>query len=699
MKTTLAFAAWLAIVPLVRAQDAKRAFEIADYYRTAFVGVPEVSPDGGLVAFSVRRYDFEGQATWSNIWVMAADGSNLRQMTTGKSSDGGPKFSPDGRTLLFSRGGQLWTIPVDGGDSRQLTDFPPGVSDPVWSPDGRFIAVSAEVYAECGADPDCNRERAEKAAKSKLAVHVADELLYRHWTSWRDGKYTHVLLLDAHSGEVLRDLTPGAWDSPTFSLGGDRGYAFAPDSSELCFVSNRDQNQAESTNADLWVVSLPGESGASSAATPRNLTAANHGWDGAPLYSPDGSRIAFISQATPRYESDLRRLAVLDRASGAVSYVTDRSNFDDMVDDVRWAPDGSALLFQGERHGRNPLFSVAAEGGEVHEVHRHASINGWELVGGTDSIVYTRRSVGEPHEIFRFDGEQPRRLTHFNAELEAEVDIRPVEELWVDGDGDTKVHVFLVKPHGFDPEKKYPLILNVHGGPQGQWTDGYRGDWQVYPGKGYVVAFPNPTGSTGYGQDFTDGIACDWGGRVYRDLMKVTDALEELPYVDANRMGAMGWSYGGYMMMWFQGHTDRFKAIAAMMGLFDLTSFYGATEELWFPEKDLCGTPWTSEHYRKWSPSQYVENFKTPSLIITGELDYRVPYTQSLMYFTALQKQSIPSRLIVFPGAGHWPGWREMTFYYNAHLDFFHEWLGGDPAPYDVLEHAAEGVPARVKSN
>jgi dipeptidyl aminopeptidase/acylaminoacyl peptidase len=265
--------------------------------------------------------------------------------------------------------------------------------------------------------------------------------------------------------------------------------------------------------------------------------------------------------------------------------------------------------------------------------------------------------------------------------------------MWVETGEGPPVHVFVVKPHGFDAEQRYPLILNVHGGPQSQWTDGFRGDWQVYPGKGYVVAFANPTGSTGYGQDVTDAIACDWGGRVFRDLMHVTDALEELPYVDPERIGAMGWSFGGYMTMWFQGQTDRFEAIASMMGLYDLDSFYGTTEEVWFPEKDLCGAPWDSEEYERWSPANHAQNFKTPALVVTGELDYRVPYTQSLDYYTALQKMDVPSRLIVFPKAGHWPAWHEMAFYYNAHLDFFHQWLGGEPAPWDVVEYAARGKP------
>jgi dipeptidyl aminopeptidase/acylaminoacyl peptidase len=277
-------------------------------------------------------------------------------------------------------------------------------------------------------------------------------------------------------------------------------------------------------------------------------------------------------------------------------------------------------------------------------------------------------------------------MTRFNAELVSEVDVRTPEEMWVQGAGDYKVHIFIIKPHGFDPNRKYPLILNVHGGPQSQWMDTYRGDWQVYPGKGYVVAFANPTGSTGYGQQFTAAISKDWGGRVFQDLMLVTDALEQLPYVDKERMGSMGWSYGGYMMMWFEGHTHRFKASAAMMGVYDLVSFFGATEELWFPEWDLGGTPWNSEHYKKWSPSEYVKNFKTPCLVIAGELDYRVPYTQSLQFFTALQRMGVPSKLVVYENAGHWPSWKEMVFYYNAHLEWFHKWLGGEPAPYDGVK-------------
>ena len=424
--------------------------------------------------------------------------------------------------------------------------------------------------------------------------------------------------------------------------------------------------------------------------TAKNITNDNHGWDGAPLYSPDGKSIAFISQATPAYESDLKRLAIYDREARKISYLTSRESFDDWVNDMRWTKDSSALVFQADSRGRTPLFRIARSGGKPEQVLVHGNINGFELADGGLGAVFTARTIGEPPEIFRarLGAHDETRLTRMNAALEAEIDFRPGEELWVDGEGGSKIQCFVVKPHGFDAAKKYPLILNVHGGPQSQWTDAFRGDWQIYPAKGYVVAFANPTGSTGFGQAYTDGIVADYGGRVFRDLMKVADALEKLAFVDKDRMGLMGWSYGGYMSMWIEGHTDRFKCNAAMMGIFDLAAFYGSTEELWFPEHDLKGTPWTSDQYAKWSPSSAVKSFKTPALVITGELDYRCPYTQSLAYYTALQKMNVPSRLIVFPSAGHWPAWHEMAFYYDAHLDFFHQYLGGEPAPYDVKEHA-----------
>jgi dipeptidyl aminopeptidase/acylaminoacyl peptidase len=361
-------------------------------------------------------------------------------------------------------------------------------------------------------------------------------------------------------------------------------------------------------------------------------------------------------------------------------------SFRNWIEDFEWSPDSRSIFFSGPVEGQMPVHRIDLASRAITRILEDKTIDQFDISGEPVRMAYTRRATGSPSEIFRADLRAGKpsivQLTHVNDAVVEEVDIRPAEPLWVEGAAGAKIHVFIVKPHGFDPGRKYPLILNVHGGPQQQWSDGFRGDWQVYPGSGYVVAFANPHGSTGYGQDFTAQISSDWGGRVFEDLMRVTDALEKLPYVDRDRMGAMGWSYGGYMMNWIEGHTTRFKALASMMGLYNLKSFYGATEELWFPEWDLKGQPWNSELYEKLSPDSYVRNFKTPCLIISGERDYRVPYTQSLEFFTALQKRNVPSRLIIYSNAGHWPSWHEMALYYTAHLEWFHKYLGGNAPPW-----------------
>lgn len=681
------------LVPVAAAYAQKRAFTIEDLYRIKSVSDIHVSPDGKSVIYVVTTPDLARAKRASRVWMMDIDGKNNRQLTEGESNVSSPVFSPDGKWIAFisSKGGSanLYVMPRAGGEWRQVTNISTGVSDPLWSPDGKWIAFSTDVYPECGGDDDCNKKIAERWEKGSLKAHMADGLLYRHWTAWRDGTRTHIFLANVATGDA-KDLTPGQFDAPTFQLGGPLQYDFSPDGKELAYVSNHDKQLASSTNNDLWVISLTDKD-----ARPRNITASNPAYDGSPKYSPDGRFIAYRMQKQPGYESDLFRIALYDRASGGSKVLTE--SFRNWVDEFTWSDDSRSIYFSGPVEGQNPVYRLDLATGATVQLIIDKTIDAFEFAPGEKRVVYIKRSVGEPAEIFSSaiaEGKaaQPVRLTRINEAVANEVDIRPAESLWVAGSGGKKIHVFIVKPHNFDPSKKYPLILNVHGGPQSQWADAFRGDWQVYPGAGYVVAFPNPHGSTGYGQDFTAQISGDWGGRVYEDLMKVTDHLEKLPYVDGARMGAMGWSYGGYMMMWFEGHTDRFKTIASMMGIYDLRSFYGATEELWFPEWDLKGQPWNSNLFEKWSPSNYVKNFKTPCLVISGERDYRVPYTQSLQFYTALQKMNVPSRLIIYSNAGHWPSWYEMALYYTAHLEWFHQYLGGGGPPWTTEQFLRNSV-------
>ena len=661
---------------------AKRAFSIEDLYRYRHVEDMHLSPDGRTIVLTLAAYDLGKAKRSSHIWLMDADGGNARQFTFGDANESLPIFSPDSKWIAFVRGtgdeDEIYIIPVNGGGARKLTNVSTGVSDPLWSPDGKSIAFSSDVYPECGADDACNKKINDGWTKGPLHAHMATSLLYRHWTEWKDGQRTHVLLADVPSGAV-RDLTPGDFDSPRYQLGGALQYDFSPDSKELAVDSDHGKNLESSTNSDLWIVSVNGSQ------PPRDVTASNPSFDGNPKYSPDGKYIAYLMQKQPGYESDLFRLALYDRASGTSRVLT--GSFRNWVQDFEWASDSKSLYFDAPVEGDNPIFQVTLDTGAIQKVLVDKTIDSFDLSPDNRRMVYVQRSVGTVAEVFAVDlaggtASAPQRRSHFNDDFMNEVDVRPAERMWVTGAGGAKIEVFIVRPHDFDPSKKYPLILNVHGGPQSQWADAFRGDWQVYPGAGYVVAFANPHGSTGYGQDFTSEISGDWGGEVFEDLMKVTDELAKLPYVDPNRMGAMGWSYGGYMMDWFEGHTDRFKAIASMMGVFDLRSMYGSTEELWFPEWEFKGQPWNSPDYDKWSPSSYVKNFKMPCMVISGERDYRVPYTQSLEFFTSLQKMNVPSKLFIYSRAGHWPSWYEMALYYTAHLEWFHGYLGGDAPPW-----------------
>jgi len=653
----------------------KRAVAIEDICRLKGVSGLSLSPDGGKLLVQVSEQDFRASKLSSNIWLINTATGECRQMTHSDKANFSPFWSKDGGTVYFGStreaGLQLWCMGANGGEPKRLTSFSPGVGSPKLLPSGNQVVFTASVFPEAGADAAKNAELMEKLESGPVQAHMADGLLERHWDSWRDFQYAH--LFRATFGGGVEALTSGKTDFPAY---GQR-FDVSPDGREICAATNIDAVQAVSTNQDLFLVSLDGDR------KPRQVTF-NKAFDGDPAYSPDGKWIAYRLQRRPGAESDRFRLAVLDRATMKERVLTE--SIDNWVEKPVWAPDSKSIYFTVQEKGRTPLCRVDLATGRVSRVLEGRAIREYAVSPDQKTVYFTSTTVGRPVELYSLDvaSKSVKQLTKFNDALLGEVDFRPAEEMWVKGAAGKDIHVFIVKPHGFDPAKKYPLIMNVHGGPQMQWMDSFRGDWQVYPGAGYVVAFPNPHGSTGYGQEFTDAISGDWNGKVMTDILSVAESLSKLPYVDQERMGAMGWSWGGYAMMWLEGQKTPFKALAAMMGVYDLRSMHGATEELWFPQEDIPGTPWGNPGvYEERTPSNYVKNYKTPCLVITGERDYRVPYTQSLHFFTDLQLMKVPSRLIVFKNDGHWPDeLKSMPVYYNSHIEWFHQWLGGGQAPW-----------------
>lgn len=658
LRTWILLAVLILATGPVRAQQ-KRPLSFDDLMAIDRISEPMVSPDGEWVAYTVAKADVTANRLTRNIWIVSTNGtSEPRQITRG-GSDGRPRWSPDNKRLAFvsSRGGteQIYLLSLNGGEGDPLTALSTGAGNEQWSPDGQWIEFTSAVYPDCH-DDACNRQRDEAREKDPVKARIYDHLLFRHWTHWSDGKRSHLFVIAA-SGGAPRDLTPGAdYDVPPDERGDAADIAFSPDSKELCFTAITDRPEATTTNADLFTVSLTG-------GEPRRITT-NLGFDGHPIYSPDGHSIAYHAQLVAGYESDRWRLMLYDRTTQQRTNLTE--NFDRSVQEPLWSPDGRRIYFVAEDQAEQPIYAVdIASGGTPHPIAPASYNSELSVSADGNTLAFTRSSVTMPSEIFiaHPDGAHATQLTHHNAGLLSKVEMNSPEPFWFEGADAARVEGFLIRPPHFDASKKYPLLLLVHGGPQGSWADdwGYRWNEELFASPGYVAVMINPRGSTGYGQKFVDGIRDDWGGKVYDDLMKGTDyALAHYPFIDASRTAAAGGSYGGYMMDWFATHTGRFKALISHAGPYDNVSMYGGTEELWFVEHDLAGVPWSNpESYSKWSPSTYageLGKFKTPTLVIAGEMDYRVPYTQSLEFFTDLQRQNVPSKLLIFPDEGHWVG-------------------------------------------
>lgn len=656
----------------------EHSFAITDLLKVRRVADPQVSPKGDLVAYTITDINKEANRGVAQIYVVPIGGGESRQLTNGSQASS-PRWSHDGSRIAFVRDDQIWTMDVSGKALKQVTTISTGAGDPVWSPDGHWLAFASDVYPDCK-DDACNKKHAEDAAQSKVKAHVAERLLYRHWKAWKDGQRTHVFVVSTEGGEA-RDLTPGDYDAPPFSLGGPTDYAFSPDSKDLAYASNHDKVEAASTNGDIWLVPINGGSGGPA----RNITEANHGYDGSPQFSPDGRFIAYRSQTTPGFEADRFRLMLYNRQTSKAQSITE--SLDSSVDEFTFAPDSQSIYLCAEEQGRSPVYTVSINGGPVKKVLTEGGVHGdVHVTPDGKTLVFSRSSMTKPSEIYGTDADGEGRvtaLTKTNDALMAPFNLRMAEDFtWIGAQG-TKVGGWIIQPADFKLNKKYPLVVLIHGGPQGAWNDnwGYRWNPQIYANAGYIVFMPNPRGSTGYGQQFENEISGDWGGKAFVDIMNGVAQVATKSYVDKDRIGAAGASYGGYMINWIEGHNNdprfQFKVLVSHDGVYNLTSMTGVTEELWFTDWEFKGTPWSNpEMYDRWSPHRFVKNFQTPILIITNELDYRVPVGEGLQLFTAAQRMGVESKLIVFPDEGHWvlkP--QNSEFWHNNVLGWLDKYL------------------------
>jgi dipeptidyl aminopeptidase/acylaminoacyl peptidase len=652
----------------------KHPFTFEDMMALKRLSEPVPSPDGKWVVFAAEDVDLEANTKKSHLWIVPASGGESRRLNQTPNEEERPRFSPDGKRLIWTSKAtdptQIWMCDFDSsggafvGKPRQVTNISTGAEGAVWSPDGKNIVFVSKVYPDAKNDTE-NKQRDEELKKSKVKAKIFTKLFYRHWNAYTEFKRSHLFAIsaDADSSQPnsARDLTPGDHDVPPFNLGGQDMYAISPDGQELAYTSNIEEIEATSTNNEIFIVPMAGPAGAG------KKISTSPGSDSTPLYSPDGKYIAWRSQARAGFEADKWRLLAQDRQSGKTRDLTEK--FDRSVGSFTWWGSG-AIYFACEDHGQAPIYIATAyarpDGSNaVVPLQQHgAEIHADDLTWIHDTLFFSQMSIRGPNEIWKTIANPMSAdatfgaVTHMNDALLSQIDMQPLESFTFNGANNDDVQGFIIKPPGFDPNTKYPLKFLIHGGPQGAWGNEWTYRWnpELFAANGYVVVMINFHGSTGYGQKFTDSISGDWGGKPYVDLMKGLDYVEKtFPFIDKNREAALGASYGGYMANWILGHTDRFKCIVSHDGMFNSESAYGTTEELWFNEWEFKGPPWKQrELYRKWSPHLFAAKFKTPTLVIHGQNDYRLDVSEGFQLFTTLQRLKVPSKMLYFPDEGHW---------------------------------------------
>ena len=655
--TTASVEAAAGALPVVTPSTGPRhPFTVDDMLSFDRIADVSVSPDGKLATFTVSTPDVEANKSSKDVWIAATDGAFVRRLTSHPEADFGARFAPDGKSVYFlsTRGGssQVWRIAVDGGEATQVTTLPVDVGAVLPFPDGKRLLLAMDVYPDA-ATLDESAKRAHAAETSKQKVRAYDQLPVRHWDTWDEGTRSHLFVFreGAGQGEPVDLLKGLPYDAPTKPFGGLEEVAIARDSAEVVFASKMVGRQdAWSTNVDLWVAPANGSS------KPRSLTESNPATDTQPVFSHDGTRLAYLAMARPGFEADHQRIVVLDWRTKKTTTVAEA--WDRSPSQLAWSKDDRALFATADDLGRHPLFAIDAASGKVATLLDRGSVSDVNVAG--DRLVFVHDDLQHPAEIWSSDaaGGRVRAVTHLNDAKVAAIAWGSTEQLSFVGAKGDKVYGWLTKPPNLAPGAKAPVAFLIHGGPQGSFDDHFHYRWnaQAFAGHGYATLMIDFHGSTGYGQAFEDAIRDDWGGAPFEDLMKGLDAaLAKYPFLDKDRMAALGASYGGYMINWINGKTDRFKALVCHDGNLDETMAYYDTEELWFPEWEHRGVPWENpEGYARHSPMSLVKNWKTPTLVVHGGRDYRVVDTQGMATFTALQRRGVPSRFLYFPEENHW---------------------------------------------
>ena len=656
------------------------AFSIHDMLAMDRLSEPQVSPDGKWVVFTLRKTDLAANRGRTDLWLVGIDGTGLRQLTVNPASDFSPQWARDGKSIWFmstrSGSAQIWRMPVDGGEPEQKTSLPIDVGGFLLSPDGSRLAVTMEVFPSCE-NIACSKTKLDEMESRKASGKIYDKLFFRHWDTWSDGRRSHVFTMPITGGEPVDLMRGMEADCPSKPFGGVEEIAFTPDSKSIVFTARvAGREEAWSTNFDLYLVPVDG------AAAPKLLTANNKAWDTTPAFSPDGKTLAYLAMSRPGYEADRFRIVLRSWPDGAERVLTE--NWDYSAGGILWSADGKTIYTHADNIGQHSIFALDVATGKARTVVKEGTVSAVALAG--PRLLYGLHHLKSPVELYTIlpAGAEVRQITSINAEKLKQARMGEPEQFSFKGWNDETVYCYIVKPIDFDASKKYPVAFLIHGGPQGSFGNDFHYRWnpQAYAGAGYAAVMVDFHGSTGYGQAFCDAIRGDWGGKPLEDLQKgLAATLARYPWMDGERVAALGASYGGYMINWIAGNwPDRFKCLVNHDGNLDERMAYFDTEELWFPEWDHNGNPWDNpENYAKHNPIDHVKKWKTPMLVIHGGLDYRVVDTQGMSTFTALQRRGIPSKFLYFPDENHWVLKPQNSIqWHETVLGWLNQWTKGN---------------------